>query len=106
MSFFALYDGSRVPRPEAHILSKKLLFDPKRYFFPGGRAKECCVSPEVVMPISLPLPLPLGVRCPPRPGLAAPPLAVVTYESTREPKEASTKGIISINVRAGRRAGG
>ena len=54
------------------------------------------------MPISLPLPL--GVRCPPRLGLAAPPLAVVTYESTREPKEASTKGIIMINVRARARA--
>ncbi len=53
------------------------------YFFPGGPVKEYCVSPEVVMPISLPLPLPLGVRSPPRPGLAAPPLAVVTYESTK-----------------------
>ena len=40
MSFFALYDGSRVPRPETHIFSKKLLFGPKRYFFPGGRPKE------------------------------------------------------------------
>ncbi len=35
-----------------------------------------------MLPISLPVPLPLGVRCPPRLGLAAPPLAVVTYEST------------------------
>ena len=61
---------------------------------PAARS-EVRVSPEIVMPISLPLPLPLplGVRCPPRPGLAAPPLAVVTYEST--------KGIIYLHTRAG-----
>ncbi len=64
------------------------------YFFAGGPGKEYCGSPEVLMPISLPLPLPQGVRCPPRPGLAVPPLAVVTYESTREPKDANTKGIL------------
>ena len=49
----------------------------------------------VLLSISLPFPLPLGVCCPPRPGLAAPSLAVVTYEST--------KGIKSINIRAGGR---
>ncbi len=40
MSFFALYVGSMVPRPETPIFSKELFFGPKMNFFPGGRPKE------------------------------------------------------------------
>ena len=43
---------------------------------------------------SYPCPCPWGCAAPPDHGLPPPPLAVVTYESTREPKDASTKGIL------------